>query len=78
MAAYPDAQTKANDYLKKETGKGWTELEQGRIEFFLVFCITDSWAAGKKDKLYFTTTVFLIFLYSFLITHYSSPEKTPG
>jgi hypothetical protein len=28
MAAYHDAQTEANEYLKKMTGKGWTELEQ--------------------------------------------------
>lgn len=27
MASYPEAQNKANAYLKKETGKGWTELE---------------------------------------------------
>ncbi len=28
MSAYPEAQSKANEYLKKLTGRGWTELEQ--------------------------------------------------
>jgi hypothetical protein len=28
MTVYPEAQTKANNYLKKETGRGWNELEQ--------------------------------------------------